>query len=210
MNAVLPIAAASYLLGSIPFGFLLVLLFRKQDIRAQGSGNIGATNVLRSGAKWLGAFTFLLDAGKGCAAVLVAEVIVRRLHGPHPREELALAVLCAIAGHNFPVWLRFKGGKGVATAFGGFLAFDARSALASFGVFLAVAVLTRYVSAASILAAAVLPFFVVWLARGSVEPPVRILIVACSALVIARHWQNMQRLARGSEHRFGEPRPPAS
>jgi glycerol-3-phosphate acyltransferase PlsY len=210
MHALPAIAATSYLLGSIPFGFLLVLLFRKQDIRAQGSGNIGATNVVRSGAKWLGAFTFLLDAGKGCAAVLLAEVIVGRLRGAPPREALALAVLCAIAGHVFPVWLGFKGGKGVATAFGGFLAFDSRSALASFGVFLAVAVLTRYVSAASILAAAALPFFALWFVRESAGPPVRILIAACSALVIARHWQNMLRLARGSEHRFGQPRPPAA
>src|SRR5690242_16704060 len=114
------IGLAAYLLGSIPFGFLLVRLFLKEDIRAKGSGNIGATNVIRSGAKKLGALTFLLDVCKGIVAVLI---ISRIALAPIPHQNAeALAALCAILGHIYTVWLRFKGGKGVATALGVFLA----------------------------------------------------------------------------------------
>jgi glycerol-3-phosphate acyltransferase PlsY len=122
MSLYLIVVSVAYLLGSIPFGFLLVWLVRKEDIRAQGSGNIGATNVLRSGAKGLGVLTFVLDGGKGYAAVAVAEFLARS-EGPALRVNLAIvAALFVILGHMFPVWLRLKGGKGVATAFGAFLA----------------------------------------------------------------------------------------
>src|ERR1700733_4249554 len=122
MSLSLIVISVAYLLGSIPFGFLLVLLVNKEDIRAKGSGNIGATNVLRSGAKGLGVLTFVLDGSKGYAAVAVADFLGRN-QGPATQHNLAiLAGLFAILGHMFPVWLRFKGGKGVGPAFWVFLA----------------------------------------------------------------------------------------
>src|SRR5271165_1021260 len=117
----LAVAFAGYLLGSIPFGYLLVRFVRKQDIREVGSGNIGATNVLRSGSKALGGLTFALDAAKGAAAVF-AGAWIAHTYGTasslEPGDAAALAGLCALLGHIFPIWLRFKGGKGVATGFG--------------------------------------------------------------------------------------------
>src|ERR1035441_10314419 len=116
------IIALAYLLGSIPVGYLLVRIFLKQDLRSFGSGNIGATNVLRSGGKGLGAATFLLDMLKGCAAVYLGGLLATVLLPTAPvRSVEALAALCAVLGHMFPVWLRFRGGKGVATGFGVFL-----------------------------------------------------------------------------------------
>src|SRR5215469_8163970 len=152
----LVIALAAYLLGSIPFGYVLVRLFRNEDIRAKGSGNIGATNVVRSGAKGLGALTFLLDAVKGYVAVLAASAIgVLSGSTAVPRGNVvAVAALCAVLGHMYTVWLGFKGGKGVATAFGVFVAIAPWAALASLGVFVVVFALSRYVSLASILGAA--------------------------------------------------------
>src|ERR1700756_962718 len=126
------IAAAAYLLGSIPVGYLLVRIFRKQDIRTVGSGNIGATNVLRSGGKGLGAATFLLDVVNGAAAVLLGAALAAPLLPSWPQRDVeALAALCAVIGHMFPIWLRFKGGKGVATGFGVFLVAAPWAALAS-------------------------------------------------------------------------------
>src|SRR5215813_10423240 len=115
----LVIALAAYLLGSIPFGYVLVRLFRKEDIRSKGSGNIGATNVVRSGAKGLGALTFLLDALKGYVAVSAAAWVLdlHALQQVSLQSATAVAALAAIVGHIFPVWLGYKGGKGVATAF---------------------------------------------------------------------------------------------
>src|SRR5271168_4363482 len=114
------VVCVAYLLGSIPFGFLLVLLVNKEDIRAKGSGNIGATNVLRSGAKGLGILTFVLDGSKGYAAVAVAEFLARSKDPEMLRNLAIVAALFVVLGHMFPAWLRFKGGKGVATAFGAF------------------------------------------------------------------------------------------
>ena len=131
------VVAAAYLLGSIPNGYLLMRIFRKQDIRTMGSGNIGATNVLRSGAKGLGAATFLLDMLKGCAAVWLGTLLAHVLLAPRRRcaAMQALAALCAVLGHMFPVWLRFRGGKGVATGFGVFLVAAPLAALAAITVF---------------------------------------------------------------------------
>src|SRR5579862_6078097 len=136
----LVIALIAYLLGSIPFGYVLVRLFRKEDIRETGSGNIGATNVVRSGAKGLGALTFLLDALKGYVAVLVGGwVLDLHLFQQIPLQDAtAVAALAAIAGHIFPVWLGFKGGKGVATAFGVFIAIAWLPAVFSLSVFVVV------------------------------------------------------------------------
>src|ERR1700723_4429952 len=133
MSLYLIVVIVAYLLGSIPFGFLLAWVVRKEDIRAKGSGNIGATNVLRSGAKGLGILTFVLDGSKGYAAVAVAKFLARS-ENPTALSHLAiLAGLFVILGHIFPVWLHFKGGKGVATAFGVFLALCPLAALAPLG-----------------------------------------------------------------------------
>ena len=160
--AVLLIAAISYALGSIPTGYLLVRLFRDQDIRAVGSGNIGATNVMRSGGKGLGAATFLLDMLKGCAAVWLGGVLAGALAPNLPlRDAQALAAISAVVGHMFPVWLRFRGGKGVATGFGVFLVAAPLAALAAITVFAIVLLLSRFVSLASIVGAASFPVFAV-------------------------------------------------
>src|SRR5208282_3958562 len=155
LPASLLVFVVAYLLGSIPVGYLLVRLFRHQDIRSMGSGNIGATNVLRTGGKGLGAATFLLDMLKGCAAVWLGEwAAAHVLLWAAPRDIEALAALCAVLGHMFPVWLRFRGGKGVATGFGVFLVAAPLAALSAIVVFFVILALTRYVSLASVLASA--------------------------------------------------------
>jgi glycerol-3-phosphate acyltransferase PlsY len=200
------VASVAYLLGSIPFGFLLVLLVNKEDIRAKGSGNIGATNVLRSGAKGLGLLTFLLDGSKGFAAVAVAEFLARN-RAPAASHKLAvLAGLLVILGHMFPVWLRFKGGKGVATAFGVFVALCWPAALSALGLWAVVLALTRYVSLASILAAVVLPFLTLWLSPGRYGYASGAVVFVCCWIVIVKHRQNIVRLVQGTEHGFGASR----
>ena len=206
MSLSLIVISVAYLFGSIPFGFLLVLLVNKEDIRAKGSGNIGATNVLRSGAKGLGILTFLLDGSKGYAAVAVANFMSRN-QGPATMHNMAiLAGLFVILGHMFPVWLRFKGGKGVATAFGVFLALCPRAALLAFGIWLVILFLTRYVSLASILAAVALPFLTLWLSPGRYGYASGAVVFASCWIVIVKHWQNIQRLIQGKEHGFGASR----
>src|SRR5438309_8190125 len=158
-------AGISYLLGSIPFGYILVRTFRGQDIRTRGSGNIGATNVARSSPA-LGILTLVLDAGKGFLAVYLAIFIFNRTSLGYNDARLypmmSLATLSAIVGHMFPIWLNFQGGKGVAAAFGGFLLFAPRAILGAVIVFLLIILITRYVSLASIIATAILPLFA-WL-----------------------------------------------
>ena len=154
MNPWIVSISVAYLLGSIPFGYLLVRIFRNEDIRQQGSGNIGATNVARSGAKGLGVATLLLDLGKAYAAVMIA----RYVGGGNYDLEVAAAV-AAVLGHVFPVWLGFKGGKGVASALGVFLALTWPSAVGILLVFAVVFALTRYVSLASIVGSAMFPLF---------------------------------------------------
>src|SRR5262245_39906239 len=161
------VALVAYLLGSIPFGYILVKLFLKQDIRQTGSGNIGATNVARSGAKGLAIATLLLDAAKGFLAVAIANVMWPYRLDPEIHTgnylPLALAALFAIIGHGFPVWLNFKGGKGVATALGAFAALAPLAVLAVLAVFLVTLAITRYVSLGSILSALVFPFSAAYL-----------------------------------------------
>jgi acyl phosphate:glycerol-3-phosphate acyltransferase len=200
------VVSGSYLLGSIPFGFLLVWLVRKEDIRTTGSGNIGATNVLRSGAKKLGILTFVLDGAKGYAAVMVAELLARGKDPASLRHLAIMAGLFVILGHMFPVWLHFKGGKGVATAFGVFLALCWLAALSALGLWLAVVALTRYVSLASILAAVVLPFLTLWLSPGRYGYVSGAAMFACCWIVIVKHQANIVRLMQGTEHGFGASR----
>ena len=205
--AILWVVALSYLLGSIPVGYVLVRLFKNQDIRTVGSGNIGATNVLRSGGKGLGAATFVLDVAKGALAVGLGAWLASSLAPGWPVQNVeALAALCAVLGHMFPVWLRFKGGKGVATGFGVFLVIAPWAALAAIGFFAVVFAISRYVSLASILGAASFPVFAWFFVQG--DKPVFFVAVqvAVSGLVIVKHQANIGRLLSGTEHRFGAPK----
>jgi glycerol-3-phosphate acyltransferase PlsY len=204
----LVIALLAYLLGSIPFGYVLVRCFRKEDIRTKGSGNIGATNVVRSGAKGLGALTFLLDALKGYAAVIAGVWVLHlQVLAPVPAQNAtALAAFFAIIGHIFPVWLGFKGGKGVATALGVFLAVAWLPALASLGVFILAFALSRYVSLASLLAAVAFPVFAFLLHHDAYNTWMIAVVLIMPAIVIVKHHQNIGRLLQGTEYRFGKSR----
>jgi glycerol-3-phosphate acyltransferase PlsY len=208
MSILISIFIASYLLGSIPFGYLLVRIFRGEDVRKSGSGNIGATNVSRK-SPVLGLLTLVLDALKGTSAVwLASETLMRAFPGSidaSPYPTLSVAALCAILGHMFPVWLRFRGGKGVATALGAFGLLLPRATLGAFAIFVVVALVSRYVSLASIAAAASLPVFA-WLQlrHGSEQNLLTIVPLAiASVLVIAKHHENIRRMLAGTENRFG-------
>ncbi len=201
-------AATSYLLGSFPFGYLLVRIFRGEDVRQSGSGNIGATNVSRK-SPVLGLLTLLLDALKGTSAVFLAYKMFARAWPGNIDMSLypllSVIGLCAILGHMFPVWLRFRGGKGVATSFGAFALLLPRATLGSFAIFVVVAIVTRYVSLASILAAVSLPIFA-WFSLRDTNPQnyVAIFPIAiASALVVVKHHENIRRLLAGTESRFG-------
>ena len=200
------VGIAAYLLGSIPFGLILVRIFRKQDIRTQGSGNIGATNVIRSGGKGLGAVTFLLDAAKGYLAVLLAWQIGSYLHQTQYQTQnlAATAAICAILGHIYTVWLGFKGGKGVATGFGVFLGIAPLSALVALIAFILIFALSRYVSLASILAAAVFPLAALLRRHEPLTPFMIAVVILLPLLVIVKHHANIRRLLAGTEYRFGK------
>jgi glycerol-3-phosphate acyltransferase PlsY len=200
MGTLIIILAASYLLGSIPFGYLLVRIFRGEDVRRSGSGNIGATNVSRK-SPVLGALTLLLDAAKGFFAVQLV-LIVSHYSAPDPRlyRTMAAAAVLAIIGHMFPIWLRFHGGKGVATALGAFLRLSAMAVLVAVIIFIVVVLISRRISVGSIITAALFPF-VVWIL--TIRDPVSVaLIAAASLLIIARHHQNIRRLLSGDEPSF--------
>jgi acyl phosphate:glycerol-3-phosphate acyltransferase len=197
------IALTSYLLGSIPFGYLLVRVFRGQDIRTSGSGNIGATNVARS-SPGLGALTLLLDAGKGLLAVAHA-MHMGHEHMSSDRQIYALmclAALFAVVGHIFPVWLKFRGGKGVATAVGSFLLLAPDAVLTSLIVFLLVVVSFRYISLGSVIAAACFPLLSWLFHKDRFSAATLIMMSLTALLVIIRHRQNLGRLAAGNEPRF--------
>jgi len=211
------VATIAYLLGSIPFGYVLVKFARGEDIRLSGSGNIGATNVARSGAKGLGALTLLLDVLKGAAAVWIAAALAassyNRCAGISETFGLpcipalnlmSLAALFAVLGHIFPVWLKFKGGKGVATALGVFALLFPKAVLISLVIFIVVLGISRYVSLGSILAALAFPIAAYFL----YEPPwiTLVLTAAVSALVVLKHHQNIRRLVAGTENRFSSPK----
>ena len=195
-------AACSYLVGSIPFGFLAGLS-RGVDIRSVGSGNIGATNVFRTLGPRLGVATFLLDMAKGVAAVRVAPWALWSLAGagdPPPAAALVGAA-AALAGHGFPLFLGFKGGKGVATGLGCAVSIVPHAALAALAVWIAVFLATRYVSVGSIaaaLVAAVAPWF---LDRGAGAAACS-LVTALALLIVWKHRSNVRRLLAGNENRF--------
>jgi acyl phosphate:glycerol-3-phosphate acyltransferase len=198
MNSYFTTAAISYLLGSMPFGYLLVRMFTGEDVRTSGSGNIGATNVARKSPA-LGIATLLLDAAKGLVAVLLARALSS---GPQQRLIMTTAAFFAVLGHLFPVWLKFRGGKGVATSLGAFILLTPKSILCMVVVFLIIAIAFRYVSLASVCAAVAFPLLA-WRLHEYVDSRQLILIVLVSVLVIWKHWQNIIRLASGTESKFG-------
>lgn len=194
----------AYLLGSIPTGYLLVRVFRKEDIRETGSGNIGATNVARSGATGLGIATLLLDVLKGLIAVAVAKHFAQTVGFPSGYDLEAVAGLVAVIGHIFPVWLGFRGGKGVATALGVFLALMPLTSVIALVIFGVVFATTKYVSLASIVAAVSLAILCV-LMDSRRRLIVDLVYVAMPLLVIAKHHGNVRRLLAHTEPKFGAP-----
>jgi len=198
MSRIALILIAAYLLGSIPFGYLLVRVFRGEDVRKSGSGNIGATNVSRKSPA-LGAFTLLLDAAKGFLSVQLATYSGLGATDNGLQRLMAGAALFAIVGHMFPVWLRFRGGKGVATGVGIFLVLAPIALLCAGVIFVAIVALTRYVSLGSIIAALLIPVFVWW--QSDVRPSL-IAAVAGAALIVFAHRGNIKRLASRTESRI--------
>ena len=211
---VLPLAliVASYLIGSIPFSFLVVKGFAGADIRQLGSRNVGATNVARTFGKAPGVIALLLDIAKGVAAVSLARWLTALPQWPlngidaspwHSRAFwIALAGLIAVLAHMFPVWLKFHGGKGVATATGAFLAMDPLAVLAAAIVFLIVLLSLRFVSLASMLSAASIPVFFRFLTHAPFWTIILSIIIAM--LIIVKHHSNIARLTQGTERRMGE------
>jgi acyl phosphate:glycerol-3-phosphate acyltransferase len=193
-------AIGGYLVGSIPFALLVSRLMALPDPRTYGSGNIGATNVLRSGSRIAALATLIGDGAKGWIAVLVA----RQLQLSH--ELVALVGFAAFIGHVFPVWLRFRGGKGVATAAGVLIAYDWRLGVAVIVVWLTMAVVSRYSSLAALTAALFAPV-AAWYLLGA--GPYLAAAIAMGIVLIARHHENIRKLARGQESRIGEKRKPA-
>ena len=196
----LSIIVLSYLLGSIPFGYILVRLIYGEDVRRTGSGNIGATNVSRKSPA-LGVMTLLLDAAKGSAAVLLAIRLCG--HAIPSYRAMSLAALFAVTGHIFPVWLKFRGGKGVATGLGSFVIIAPKAVLIAAGIFLVIVLLFRYVSLGSIISVAAFPILA-WLLHyyGNTWLPLLFMSLA-SLLIIAKHHENIRRLLAGTERRIG-------
>ena len=189
-------AALSYLLGSVPFGYILLRIFRGQDVRQTGSGNIGATNVARS-SPLLGILTLLLDALKGCAAVAITRALF-----PDQIILAAMAALFAILGHMFPIWLKFRGGKGVATGLGSFVMLAPKIVLITVGIFVVMVLAFRYISLASIVTVALFPLLA-WLLKSYGNTPLVLAFMAGAvALIIAKHRSNIRRLIAGTEPRF--------
>lgn len=188
-------AVLAYIAGSVPFGLLVTRLGGKGDIRAVGSGNIGATNVLRTGSKGLAFATLILDGGKGTAAVLATA----SLGGD--ATFIGVAGLMAVVGHCFPVWLKFQGGKGVATCVATFAAFDIRLGLVFALLWLGTAAITRYSSLAALVATMGCSIAAVWL---ELPMPVTLAVIAMSGIGWARHHANIGRLLTGKESRIGQ------
>ena len=193
----------AYLIGSIPFGYLIVRATAGDDVRQTGSGGTGATNVTRRAGKAAGAITLILDALKGVLAVVVARLIT---NSETTDWIIAAAAIAVLLGHIFPVWLKFRGGKGVATGIGVFLALAPSAVLCAAVIFVAVVWLTKFVSLGSIVAAATIPLFV-WLQSVFVEPvadlrPLLTAAIAGALLIVFAHRGNIARLWNGTESRI--------
>jgi len=186
-------AIAGYLLGSIPFGMVVARFMGLGNLREIGSGNIGATNVLRTGNKKAAALTLLFDAGKGAVIVLLARKFATE-------DAAQIAGLAAILGHCFPVWLKFKGGKGVATYFGLMIALSPVVGLAAGAIWLVVAAISRYSSLAALMAAGWAPIVVAFITDGQIFALASVLAV----LIYVRHAANIGRLRRGEESKIGK------
>lgn len=201
MNPLLALLAA-YLLGAIPFGYLLVKWKTGTDVRASGSGNIGATNVLRTTGRAAGIVTLLLDIGKGFLAVWLAGELTQ-----HNAVWMSAAALAVMGGHSYSVFLKFQGGKAVASFVGAFLCLTPIPLAASLVVFLGVVIATGHISMGSIVAAATFPL-AVWLILQPPAPIVAAAIIA-GAFIIYKHSSNIRRLRAGTEHvfRFGDRKP---
>lgn len=198
-TTLLAIPIAAYLLGSIPFGLLLTKALGRGDVRKVGSGNIGATNVARAAGLLAGIFTLLLDVAKGAGAVLLAEKF--------SNDSVTLMMIAAFAvllGHCFPVWLKFRGGKGVATAAGIFLVLSPLACLAAVVLFILVVTFWRYVSLGSVSAAAAMPLLIYLLWAPPHAPPLVITIgtLAVSLLITYKHLGNLRRLVERTEPKF--------
>ena len=189
-------AVLAYLLGSIPFGLVITRALGLGDLRKIGSGNIGATNVLRTGSKGAALATLLLDAGKGGIAVLIARALLAE-------DAAQLAGLASFLGHLFPVWLGFKGGKGVATFLGTLLALAWPVGLAVCATWLAAAAVLRISSAAALVAAASCAGWLVWFQEGRLLA----LCMVLTVLVYVRHAENMRRIKAGTEPKIGRKKP---
>jgi glycerol-3-phosphate acyltransferase PlsY len=213
MEALLPAALLliSYVIGSIPFSYLVAHVFARKDIRQHGSGNVGATNVMRNAGKMAGILALLLDIAKGYAAVALARYTVSAATWPYrydlgadvlhsPSFWIGSAAVLAVLGHMYPVWLDFRGGKGVATAAGVFLALQPKALGAAIIIFLITLIVSRFVSLASMLAAASLPVFVRFLTDETIW--ITVAAVTIAVAVVVKHHANIARLARGEERRF--------
>jgi glycerol-3-phosphate acyltransferase PlsY len=195
------ILALAYLLGSIPFGYLVVRIFRGEDVRKSGSGNIGATNVSRK-SPVLGALTLILDAAKGFLAVqLAASYSGFAQQSFDPSRIMAAAALFVIVGHMFPIWLKFRGGKGVATALGAFVRLYPPAVGVAVIIFVVSVLLSKRISVGSIVTAALFPA-TVWSLRLSRDSAVLLLVGVAALLIIARHYNNILRLLSGEEPQF--------
>src|SRR6266852_3007151 len=197
--AFLSIPAAAYLLGSIPFGLLLTRLFGGGDVRKSGSGNIGATNVARVAGTLPGILTLLFDVAKGAAAVWLAGRVSNE-----SATWMMIAALATLLGHCFPIWLKFRGGKGVATAAGAFLVLCPAALLGSVILFILVVAFWRYVSLGSMSAAASMPLLIYFFWAPHHAPPLAVTFgaLAAAVLIIYKHDANIQRLVQGEEPKF--------
>jgi acyl phosphate:glycerol-3-phosphate acyltransferase len=222
MRSLLLTAVVSYLLGSIPFGYLLVRIFRGEDVRLSGSGNIGATNVSRKSPA-LGVLTLLLDALKGFAAVTITILLSPQVFPdmsmptvlghetllastPPVSVHAAIAALVAVLGHMFPVWLNFRGGKGVATGLGSLAIIAPKAVLIAAVIFIIVVLLFRYSSLGSITAAAALPL-IAFVVHDYGHSALTLWLIALTCLIIiAKHHENIRRLLAGTENRLGAKR----